>query len=76
MTRISRTLLLVAPLLVCIGCVVEDTTGRRGQPHEPSATIPDSGSPIRRESAAETLREADPEPPADATLEVKPPPVQ
>jgi hypothetical protein len=57
------------------GCLIDDGGQPRGQSNAPAASVPDSGSPIRRESAAKTLNDADPEPtPADATLEVEPAP--
>lgn len=59
------------------GCIVDDNGGTRGQANAPTATVPDAGSPIRRESAAKTLNDADPEPPAAAdgdTLQVEPAP--
>jgi hypothetical protein len=74
-----------APLW-CSGCVIDDhdNSVRSGPTPAPTASVPDAGSPIRRESAAETLKDADPAEPArgDATLEVAPgsrtppPPVQ
>ena len=57
------------------GCLIDDRTGADpGAPAAPTATVPDAGSPLRRESAAETLRrDAEFEQaPADATLEVEP----
>jgi len=39
------------------GCIVDDTSGSRGQTNAPSASVPDSGSPVRRESASETLND-------------------
>ena len=59
------------------GCIVEDGSGRRGQASAPSARVPDSGGPIRRESAAETLNDAGPAPARTgdgATLDVEPAP--
>jgi hypothetical protein len=46
------------------GCVI-DGAGRapgRSPPAAPTATVPDAGSPLRHESAAETLDEAGPAP--------------
>ena len=67
-----------AAVLVALGsggCIVEDGGGTRGRAHGPSASVPDSGSPIRRDSAAETLDDAAPVPARTgdgATLEVEP----
>ena len=70
---------ILAALLAMLpaGCIVDDGAGVRTD--SPSASVPDSGSPVRRESAAETLRENDPAPPQrtvpdDETLDVPPPP--
>ena len=64
----------VSVLLVMLsgisGCLIDDTGGGRGQSNAPSASVPDSGSPGRRESASEALREPAPEK-SDETLDVK-----
>jgi hypothetical protein len=74
--------------LLCLaaGCVIDDSSGQRGQPNVPAASVPDSGSPVRRESPVKTLNDAEPEPAdtgneADLTVEpapgrIPPPPVQ
>ena len=57
------------------GCIVDDSGGTRGQAPAPTASVPDSGSPVRRESAAETLNEGRPAPARagdGATLDVEP----
>ena len=72
-----RTAALIAFLaLAPIGCVVDDDGGRRGSSNAPSATVPDSGGPARRESARETFREADPNTPAEGDTRTAPPPAQ
>ncbi len=49
-------------LATCVtGCLIDDTSGTRGQAAAPAASVPDSGSPVRRESPAKTLRDADAE---------------
>jgi hypothetical protein len=66
--------ILVPLLLVGLsGCIVDDTGGSRGQPNAPSASVPDSGSPVRRESAADTLNDARERAPgkAEGTLDVE-----
>ena len=56
------------------GCLIDDRAGAETRtPAAPTASVPDAGSPGRRESAAKTLRDAEFEQaPADATLEVQP----
>ena len=75
----SRTSSLAVALAAALGagaagCLIDDRTGAdTAAPAAPTATVPDAGSPLRRESAAETLRDAEFEQaPADATLEVEP----
>ncbi len=58
------------------GCIVDDNAGGHGQSNVPAASVPDSGSPVRRESAAKTFKDAENDTPADADLKVAPPPVQ
>ena len=80
--RRSHRLLLVtafAPALGAFagGCIIGDRGGAAGAPppaRPPTASVPDSGSFVHRESAAETLNEADPDrgAPGDATLQVDP----
>ena len=57
--------------VVSVGCVIDDTGRSRGQSSAPSATVPDSGSPVRRESASETLDKAEPATPADGDVKVE-----
>ena len=59
--------------IVSVGCVVDDTGRARGQSNTPSATVPDSGSPVRRESASDTLDRAEPSNPADVDVKVEKP---
>ncbi len=55
------------------GCLIDDSGGTRGQSSAPTATVPDSGSPVNRENAAKTLENAgETKDKADATLEVEP----
>lgn len=59
------------------GCLIDDSGGAGENAVGPTATIPDAGSPVRRESAAKTLNDVDPERPAGddgATLELEPTP--
>jgi hypothetical protein len=57
------------------GCIVDDSPhGNRGRSDLPAATVPDSGSPIRRESAAKRINDVDPDRPADADIKVEPQP--
>ena len=62
-------------LLLCVGingCLIDDTGGTRGQANSPSASVPDSGSPGRRESASETLNNArEPAEKSEGTLDVE-----
>ena len=58
-------------VLMSAGCIVDDRNGTRGQANAPTASVPDTGGPIRRESPTKTLNEADPKSPNDVTLEVK-----
>ena len=63
--------------LAASGCLIDDTGKPRGQANAPTASVPDSGSPIRRESPTKTLNDAEPAPlPArdGDTLEVDPAP--
>ena len=56
-----KTYSCIAALLTVVfagGCLIDDTGATRGRPDAPSASVPDSGSPVRRESPAETLNEA------------------
>ena len=41
------------------GCLIDDTKSSRGQANAPAANVPDSGSPVRRESASKTLNDAE-----------------
>jgi hypothetical protein len=43
------------------GCLIDDTARPHGQAAGPSASVPNSGSPVRRESPTKTLRDADAE---------------
>lgn len=77
MSRMTWTLGTALGLSTLVaGCIVDDAGGRRGRSDSPTASVPDSGSPIRQESAAKTLADADPDPPADADLKIPPPPVR
>jgi hypothetical protein len=68
-TLCSGALLLVVGVS---GCIVEDNGGSRGQANAPAASVPDSGSPGRRESPSKTLKDArEPEAPSDGSLDVK-----
>jgi hypothetical protein len=62
-------------LMLCVGmsgCLIDDTGGTRGQANAPSASVPDSGSPGRRESASETLNNArEPAEKPEGTLNVE-----
>jgi hypothetical protein len=74
MKTINTTSLLgaLALAVVSVGCVIDDTGRSRGQSNAPSATVPGSGSPARRESASETLDKAEPaSPPADVDVKVE-----
>lgn len=70
---VAISLLSVAGLA---GCLIDDSGAGPG-PRGPTASVPDAGGPARRESAAKTLNDAEPDrPPAEGTLDVPPPPVQ
>ncbi len=59
------------------GCLIDDSGSVGEGPVGPTATVPNTGSPVRGESAAKTLNDAEPERPAGddgATLEVEPAP--
>jgi hypothetical protein len=63
------------------GCIIGEGGGGRRRRVErrrvavgPDGHHPRRRQPVRRESAAKTLNEADPAPPADATLDVEPAP--
>jgi hypothetical protein len=56
--------LLLAGLMAVPGCIIDDRGGARGQSNAPSASVPDSGGPVRRESPSKTLKDAEPVPPA------------
>jgi hypothetical protein len=72
MKALNITLLAAVLCVVGVGCVIDDTGRSRGQSSAPSATVPDSGSPVRRESASETLDKAEPAtPPADVDVKVE-----
>lgn len=59
---IHQTVLLTALLGVMLaGCIIDDRGGSRGQSNAPAASVPDSGSPVRRESPTKTLKDAEPE---------------
>ena len=60
----TRLMLAAVASAVMHGCVIDDRGGSRGQPDAPAASVPDSGSPVRRESPAKTLKDAEPVPPA------------
>ena len=63
--------------LVAGGCLIDDTGAPQSRSQQgPTASLPDSGAPNRRESAAKTIRDADPNQPAEADLQVAPPPTQ
>jgi hypothetical protein len=73
-SKSRRGMVACAPTILAFafsGCIVDDGEGHRGQANAPTATVPDSGSPIRRETPSKTLNDADPETTGDATLEVK-----
>ena len=55
----------VAMTVAVAGCVVDDPAGSRGQSNAPAASVPDSGNPVRRESAQKTLRDAERDAPAE-----------
>jgi hypothetical protein len=55
----------IAMTVAVAGCVVDDPAGSRGQSNAPAASVPDSGNPVRRESAQETLRDAERQAPAN-----------
>jgi hypothetical protein len=60
--------------LTSSGCLIDDTGRPKGQSGGPSASVPNSGGPARRESAAKTLKDAEPPAPADSdsgTLETE-----
>jgi hypothetical protein len=73
--KIINTTSLVGAFALCVasvGCVIDDTGRSRGQSNAPSATVPDSGSPVRRESASDTLNKTEPaSPPADVDVKVE-----
>lgn len=50
------------------GCRIDDSGANRARTPAPAptASVPDAGGPLRRESAAKTLNEADPQPPSAA----------
>ena len=73
-----KTLNIIVPVsafalcVASVGCVIDDTGRSRGQSNAPSATVPDSGSPVRRESASDTLNKTEPaNPPADVDVKVE-----
>ena len=79
--RRRRVSLVAIPLLsvsALAGCLIDDSGAGPGPgPRAPTASVPDAGGPTRRESAAKTLNDADPDrPPAEGTLDVPPPPAQ
>ena len=60
--------------LTASGCLIDDTGRPKGQSSGPTASVPDSGGPARRESAAKTLNDAEPAAPAESgsgTLDVE-----
>ena len=77
-TSVTRFAIGCAGVLVIAlssGCIIDDTRGSRGQPSAPSASVPDSGSPVRRESPTKTLDDAEPEAPVkreDGVLDAGP----
>jgi hypothetical protein len=75
--RVSAIVLALMPALLCgPGCVIDDRgDGTRGgpPPAAPTASVPDAGGPLRRESAAETLNDAGPSAaPGGGLLDVAP----
>jgi hypothetical protein len=67
----------VVSVVMLTGCLIDDSGGTHGRADTgPTASVPDSGRPGRRESADETLRENEPPPtkiPDDKMLDVPPP---
>lgn len=57
--------------VLAVGCVIDDTGRSRGQSSAPSAKPPDTGSPVRRENASDTLDKAEPANPADVDVKVE-----
>jgi hypothetical protein len=54
-----------------VGCVIDDTGRSRGQSNAPSASVPDSGNPVRRENASDTLNKNEPANPNDVHVKVE-----
>ena len=74
---LATVVALGASLVAGGGCLIDDTGApQSGSQQGPRASLPDSGAPNRRESAAKTIRDADPNQPADADLQVAPPPAR
>ena len=74
--RFAGTTLLIGAAALCVvsaGCVVNDKGGSRGQSGAPTATVPDTGSPLRRASPSETLNSAEPSSPATGDVKVDKP---
>jgi hypothetical protein len=70
MKNVWRNILLLP--LVTGGCLIDDSGGNRGQTSTPSATVPDTGGPARRESPTKTLNDAKQSAkPSDGTLDVQ-----
>ena len=55
-------------LLLASGCVIDDGGGGRRQQQGPTATVPDTGSPIRRDTRVEDAERRRPAPPATREL--------
>jgi hypothetical protein len=72
-TNIASWAAVMGIVLVCAGCLVDDRASARGQSKSPSATVPDSGSPARRESASDTLNNAEQTSPASGDVKVEKP---
>ena len=70
MNALNITLSAAVLCVVSAGCVIDDTGRSRGQSSAPSASVPDAGSPVRRESASDTLNKAEPAKPADFDVKV------
>ena len=70
MNALNITLSAAVLCVVSGGCVIDDTGRSRGQSSAPSASVPDAGSPVRRESASDTLNKTEPANPADVDVKV------
>ncbi len=71
---IRRSALATAPMLAlaaCVGsCRSDGSDPGAGPGPAPVAYPPQSGGPLRRESAAETLRRAEPPPPVEGGVDL------